>query len=258
MRHLITADVHGRYDAFMLALENARYDDTTDRLVLLGDLIDRGRQSREVLECIAGLIARGRDIIMLRGNHEDILQAFLEGKVTALKGWLDTCQGVTLLWSYKYDPSRLAFAGDRVFAHGREIRTHDEARAFVLTVMPEAHLAVLEGMRVYRLFIPGGLWGRDVFLCHAGLVHRTPTRETPQWMFAWGDLAWQNGRSTDFQPIAIYGHWHQPLRPLVRFKRICLAMDFSVAVMVLEEMVIVTSDGDCIEVRAEDVLGEQE
>jgi hypothetical protein len=164
---------------------------------------------------------------------------------------------VTLLRSYGYYPSRLALAGDRVFAHGREIRTHDEARAFVLTVMPEAHLAVVEGMRVYRLFIPGGLWGRDVFLCHAGLVHRTPTRETPQWMFAWGDPAWQNGRSAEYQPITVYGHWHQAIRPLVRFKRICLAMDFSVAVMVLEEMVIVTSDGDCIEVRAEDVLGEQ-
>ncbi len=34
-------------------------------------------------------------------------------------------------------------------------------------------------------------------------------------------------------------------------------MDFSVAVMVLEEMVIVTSDGDYMEVRAEDMLGEQ-
>ena len=75
-----------------------------------------------MLEFLAGLIDRGRDIELISGNHEDILQAFLEGKVTALKGWLDTCQGLTLLWSYKYDPSRLAFAGDRVWADGEEIK----------------------------------------------------------------------------------------------------------------------------------------
>src|SRR5271157_4733269 len=125
MRHLITTDIHGRHDELMAALETARYDETADRLILLGDVIDRGRQSREVLECIAGLIARGRDIELIKGNHEDILQAFLEGKPAALKGWLDTCQGTTLLWSYKYDPSRLAFAGDRVRADGEEIKTRD-------------------------------------------------------------------------------------------------------------------------------------
>ncbi len=148
MRHLITTDVHGQYDDFMISLENARYEETTDRLILLGDLIDRGRQTKEVLEFLAGLISRGRDVLLIRGNHEDILQAFLQGKIAALRNWMDTCQGVTLLRSYGYDPSRLALAGDRVFAHGTEIRTRDEARAFVLTVMPEAHLSVLEGMRL--------------------------------------------------------------------------------------------------------------
>ncbi len=257
MRHLIAADIHGRYDELMIALENARYDEITDRLILLGDVIDRGRQTKEVLEFLAGLVARGRDVIMLRGNHEDILWAFLEGKAAALKNWLDTCQGVTLLWSYRYDPARLAFAGDRVFADGEEIRNRDDARAFLLTVMPEAHLAVIENMRRYRVVIPHGLWNRDLFCCHAGLVHETKTRETPQWLFCWGDPAWQNGRSTAYQPVTIYGHWHQRLRPLVRFKRICLAMEWAVAVMVLEGMVIMTSDGDYIEVQAGEVLGEQ-
>jgi hypothetical protein len=40
-----------------------------------------------------------------------------------------------------------------VFAHGREIRTRDEARAFLLTVMPEPHLAVIEAMRRYRVIV---------------------------------------------------------------------------------------------------------
>ena len=86
-------------------------------------------------------------------------------------------------------------------------------------------------------------------------MHKTKTRETPQWLFCWGDPAWQNGRSAAYQPVTVYGHFHQPLRPLVRFRRICLALEGAVAVLIPEEQVIVTSEGDCIEVRAEEVLG---
>ena len=65
-------------------------------------------------------------------------------------------------------------------------------------------------------------------------MHRTKTRETPQWLFAWGDPAWEIGRSADYQPVTVYGHFHQP-EPLVRYRRICLALQFAVAVLVLEE-----------------------
>ena len=67
MRHLITADIHGQYDELMTALECARYDESADRLILLGDMVDRGAQSREVLAYIAGLIARGGEVIPPRG-----------------------------------------------------------------------------------------------------------------------------------------------------------------------------------------------
>jgi Calcineurin-like phosphoesterase len=244
MRHLITTDIHGQYDELVLALENARYDEATDKLILLGDCIDRGRQSREVLDYLAGLRERQRDVEFVRGNHEDILWAFLEGRLAALRSWLDTCRGLTLLHSYRYDPARLAFAGERVWADGEEIKTRDDAKAFLLTVMPERHLAVVEAMRRYRVVMPHGLWG-NLFCCHAGLMHQVRTRETPQWLFCWGDAAWETGRSADYQPVTVYGHWHQQIHPLVSFKRICLALEGAVAVLVLEEAAIVTSDGLC-------------
>jgi hypothetical protein len=163
---------------------------------------------------------------------------------------------VTLLHSYRCDPSRLKFAGDRVWADGKEIVSADDARALLLEVMPGPHLAVIEAMRRYRVVMPHGPWG-NLFCCHAGLMYQMRTRETQQWLFAWGDAAWQIGRSADYQPVTVYGHWHQPIRPLVRFRRICLAMEFAVAVLVLEEAAIVTSDGDYREVTREEVLGEE-
>jgi len=255
MRHLITTDIHGQYDEFMLALENARYDEASDRLVLLGDCIDRGRQSREVLDYVAGLLERERDVELLRGNHEDILQAFLEGRTGALKDWLYVCRGVSLLWSYGYNHARLRYAGDRVWADGEEIRDRDDARAFLLAFMPEAHLAVIEAMRRYRVVIPRGLWNHDLFCCHAGLVLDTRTRETPQWVFAWGDPAWERGRSAPYQPVTVYGHFHQPVRPRVGYRRVCLAVEGAVAVLIPEEQAIVTSGGESLEIKPDEVLG---
>lgn len=44
-----------------------------DQIYFVGDLIDRGPRSREVLEYIIGLIWQGYKIYAVRGNHEDLL-----------------------------------------------------------------------------------------------------------------------------------------------------------------------------------------
>ena len=255
MRHLITADIHGQYDELMTALECARYDESADRLILLGDMVDRGAQSREVLACIAGLIARGRDLELLCGNHEDILQVFLGGKPAVLGGWLDACRGISLLRSYGYDPGRLHFAGDRVWADAEEIADGEGARAFLLSVMPASHLSVIEGARRFYTAVPHSLWETDVFCCHAGLMQKRKVDEIAQWLFAWGDPSWHRGRSTDFQPATAYGHFHLRSGPLVRYRRICLALETGVAVLVPEEELIVTSDRKHISLDRRQVLG---
>ncbi len=55
-------------------LEKLAPDTTEDRLILLGDLFDRGRESWEVLETVKGLERIfGERFVLLRGNHEDYL-----------------------------------------------------------------------------------------------------------------------------------------------------------------------------------------
>lgn len=61
-RTIITGDIHGCIDEFNELITTLSYDKNTDRLILLGDLIDRGpdsvavvKQSREMnLECVMG------------------------------------------------------------------------------------------------------------------------------------------------------------------------------------------------------------
>ena len=80
MRTIIIGDIHGCNGALRALLEKAGADAGRDRLVLLGDLFDRGPESRDVFQTVQQLAADfGERFILLRGNHEDYL---LQEKLT--------------------------------------------------------------------------------------------------------------------------------------------------------------------------------
>ena len=79
MRTIIIGDVHG-CDKALNALIKKAAPAGDDRLILLGDLFDRGPASRDVFQTVRKLEARFADrFALLRGNHEDYL---LQEKLT--------------------------------------------------------------------------------------------------------------------------------------------------------------------------------
>ncbi len=72
MKYYVTADVHGFFHEFKKALTEAGYfsDTSPHKLVILGDLFDRGQEAKELQEFI--LQHMGDDLILVRGNHEDL------------------------------------------------------------------------------------------------------------------------------------------------------------------------------------------
>lgn len=64
-------DVHGCADALGALLKRLRLR-AVDRVVFLGDLIDRGPASRQVVDTAMALRERC-EVILLRGNHEQLL-----------------------------------------------------------------------------------------------------------------------------------------------------------------------------------------
>ena len=72
-RLLAIGDIHGCYDQFVGLVEKKIRLRKDDRLVLLGDYIDRGNKSREVIDYIIKLQEEGFDIIPLIGNHESMM-----------------------------------------------------------------------------------------------------------------------------------------------------------------------------------------
>ena len=63
-------DIHGSYDKLTRLMERLPYDPERDTLVFLGDYIDRGPRSKDVINYLYQLRNQVKHLIMLIGNHE--------------------------------------------------------------------------------------------------------------------------------------------------------------------------------------------
>lgn len=87
-------DVHGCADLLRALMDGVLLDVAESgagrsHLVFLGDYVDRGSDSRGVLDCLAGLRAEpGLELHFLRGNHEERMEAFLTDPALGA-GWCD-------------------------------------------------------------------------------------------------------------------------------------------------------------------------
>ena len=73
-------DIHGRFDMLSALMDKVNIDYDTDLLVFLGDYIDRGPDSFQVVDYLVNLKKRHADIVFLKGNHEEMLDRYLTGK----------------------------------------------------------------------------------------------------------------------------------------------------------------------------------
>jgi serine/threonine protein phosphatase 1 len=67
------SDIHGCYRTFYDLVVRKIDLKRSDKLILLGDYIDRGDQIREAIDFIIDLKVKGFDITILKGNHEAML-----------------------------------------------------------------------------------------------------------------------------------------------------------------------------------------
>lgn len=170
---LAVGDLHGRHDLLQRLLREVLPLQPADTiLVFLGDLIDRGPQSRQVLETLLRLKARLPQTVILRGNHERMLLDALAGRGLGL--YLAN-GGLPTLESYGLTPARL----------------HD---------FPAEHRRFLEGLPLmYQT-------ATHVFV-HAGLrPGRSIAEQDPR------DLLWIRDEcfnsSHDFGKTVVFGHTH--------------------------------------------------
>ncbi len=77
-KYFVVSDIHGFYDEAIRDLNNASYDENNPKhkLLVLGDIFDRGPKSKEVYLWLKRLTDEGKCII-LKGNHDSFLINFL-------------------------------------------------------------------------------------------------------------------------------------------------------------------------------------
>jgi serine/threonine protein phosphatase 1 len=127
-RLIAIGDVHGcvhALDALLQAIAPTR----KDTLVFLGDLIDQGRDSRDVLDRLVELNGRCQ-LILIQGNHEEMLFAARESE-QALRYW-ENCGGFATLNSYRY-PGQLQDVPQAHWDLLKQCRTYYETDSFIFT-----------------------------------------------------------------------------------------------------------------------------
>lgn len=92
------ADLHGRFDLLCDALASIERHagDEAHLIVTMGDYIDRGPKSAEIIQCLMNHQAEGKNIICLKGNHEDMMVETLT-KPLHPDWWIGNGGGATLI-----------------------------------------------------------------------------------------------------------------------------------------------------------------
>ncbi len=85
---IAVGDIHGRYDLLLRLFEQLAKRPNITRLVFLGDYIDRGENSAEVLKALSWLQSESDEVVCLRGNHEEMLLNVLDDPVTHGPTWM--------------------------------------------------------------------------------------------------------------------------------------------------------------------------
>jgi serine/threonine protein phosphatase 1 len=182
-------DVHGRADLLAALFDRIDADLHANPIgrpvqVLLGDYIDRGPQSRQVLDL---LVARRRqhDMLYLKGNHETFAAQFLSDP-SALLSW-KRVGGLTTLLSYDVPPPT------------RDgIESNERTAAAFRQALPESHSQLIKSLAL--TFVCG-----DFLFVHAGVRPGIPLAEQRQ-----EDLLWIREEfllhEEDFGKIVVHGH----------------------------------------------------
>jgi serine/threonine protein phosphatase 1 len=188
-RLYVIGDIHGRADLLDSVIERIRLDlaarPTSDALtVTLGDYVDRGPDSRRVLD----RLSRNpfpTDYLALKGNHEELMTAFLDDPSIA-DHWR-RCGGLETLHSYGVPVNFLM--------RGRDYEIAAEAFRQALPVSHRGFLASL------RMSLTIGRY----FLCHAGIRPGVPLQRQSE-----EDLLWIREpfleSTANFGKIVVHGH----------------------------------------------------
>ncbi|QRG69496.1 metallophosphoesterase family protein [Brevibacillus choshinensis] len=208
MATYFVSDIHGQNQAFQKALQEASFSPMkNDHLYVIGDMIDRGPQSKEVLLGLMELRQQyPQQVFLIKGNHEQMFEDWLTGRGNA-ENYLRFNGGDATVRSFLGSrPLRRAFVGGLPAPDIQE-----EARQVILAQYPFL-LPALQSLPLYLELPADERSGAPaVLLVHAGIRPGIPLAEqNPEdllWIREPFFLGYQGER-----PI-VFGHTPVPKLP---------------------------------------------
>lgn len=158
---LAVGDLHGRYDLLEQVLDRLAPRHAGSRLVFLGDYIDRGPDSRQVVERLIALGRERPDTVFLKGNHEELLLDALEGRrleLWLLNGGLETLASYGLAGLEPPGPETLSRLPADHLEFFRGLRLYFESQSYLLV-----HAGVDPELGLEKQDARDLLWIRDRF-----------------------------------------------------------------------------------------------
>ena len=199
MKYYVTADIHGYYSIFLKALRESGFfeDSEPHKLIILGDLFDRGSEALELQSFVLQLMEEDR-LILIKGNHEDLF----EDMVTKDRGIAYRHH----ISNGTFDTALQLTAYDRVMAG---LRNYDFADAAKQTPF---YRQIIPSMQDYfetehYVFVHGWIPGMD----KPGAYEYDPDWRSAG-PAAWAKARWMNGmdavQNCGEEKAVLCGHWH--------------------------------------------------
>ena len=176
------------------------FNKKNDLLVYLGDYIDRGPNSKDVINHILKLQKEKINSLFLMGNHEQIMVDFVFNKINNLRYWLNLGADQTFK-SYKIEIAEFikdGFEDDKI----------DRLRNVLLNELSNEHIHFLKNLRLsYSI-------GKYLFV-HAGINPEKALKDQDKMDFLWSRSDQFFDKKFKFEKIVVHGH--TPEKEVVNF-----------------------------------------
>ncbi len=192
IRTYAIGDIHGQIDLLRAAharieADRARTGDAEAPIVHVGDLVDRGPDSRGVVELLLKGQLAGKPWIVLKGNHDRMFTYYLEGR-----------RDPVLRADLEYLNPRIGGA-ETLLSYGAS----SDATPI------EAAAAVPAGHRVFLQDLPSHHLRGEVLFVHAGIAPGVPLEDQTE-----NTMAWIRAPFLEFTGphpwLVVHGHTHRP------------------------------------------------
>ncbi len=222
----VIGDIHGMLQLLRVILDEIHRRDSDARLLFVGDYVNRGPDSRGVIDLLLGL----KNAAFVRGNHDNVFQMVLTGQSYAPH--LQAAEPVSaFLWFANYGLEKTLASYNVDYMDIEWVRHHPTSNAVLklFSVVPAAHRQFIQSLvpviEEPDIFVAHAMWGPDEPDESPSISRRLDNDEVARHRILWGRFGpevsqckfWRRtgyfGHTpVEFFPPSLHGGRNQPIR----------------------------------------------